>query len=77
MTVDPFLLELLADPVDHEPLLYIASADVLVNPRRRVVYVVTDGIPVLVPSEARELDDEELSRWTADPDGRWTGRSSD
>ncbi len=76
MTLDPFLLELLADPVDHEPLRYVAAADVLYNPRRRVAYEVRDGIPVLVPSEARPVDDDEARRLDEDPSGRWTGRAT-
>ncbi|HVB19173.1 MAG TPA: hypothetical protein VNE22_02705 [Acidimicrobiales bacterium] len=73
MALDDFLIELLVDPLDHEALLYVASADVLVNPRRRVAYAVVDNIAVLMPDEAVALSDEELGRYQSDPDARLTG----
>ena len=73
MALDDFLIELLVDPLDHEALLYVASADVLVNVRRRVAYAVVDNIAVLLPDEAVALSDEELERYRSDPDARLTG----
>lgn len=73
MALDPFLLALLEDPVDHEPLLYVASRDVLYNPRRRVAYEVRDAIPVLLPDEGRAVDDAEHAALVADPTARSTG----
>ncbi|MGH9020094.1 MAG: Trm112 family protein [Acidimicrobiales bacterium] len=75
MSIDPFLLSLLEDPSDHEPLLYVESASVLYNPRRRVAYEVRDAIPVLLSDEARGVDDAEHERLTRDAAGRWTGRA--
>ena len=57
MSLDPLLIELLVDPVDHGELLYVEAAGVLYNPRRRLVYAVSDGIPVLLPDEATSADD--------------------
>ena len=76
MTLDPFLLDLLEDPLDHQPLVYVPSARVLYNPRRRVAYEIRDGIPVLLPDEARAVDDEEARSLEADPDARRTGPSA-
>ena len=45
MALDDFLLDLLEDPLDHGPLLYVPSKSVLFNPRRHVVYEVRDSIP--------------------------------
>ena len=73
MALDDFLVELLVDPLDHEPLLYVPSADVLVNPRRRVAFSVVDNIAVLLPDEAAALSDEELARYQDAADARWTG----
>ncbi len=75
MALDPFLLALLEDPVDHGPLLYLSGASVLYNPRRRVAYEVRGSIPVLLPDEARAVSDEEHDRYVADPDARSTGRA--
>jgi len=74
MALDAFLLALLEDPVDHDSLLYIASADVLYNPRRRCVYEVRDSIPVLLPDESRSATDEEHQAWTGDSSAVRTGQ---
>ncbi len=73
MTLEPFLLELLEDPVDHGPLLYLANDAVLYNPRRRVVYEVRGSIPVLLADEARLATDDEHAAYVASPEARVTG----
>jgi uncharacterized protein len=73
MALDEFLLSLLEDPVDHGPLLYVASASVLYNPRRRVAYEVRDSIPVMLPDEARQVADEEHQRLVESPEAIATG----
>jgi uncharacterized protein YbaR (Trm112 family) len=73
VTLDNFLLELLEDPVDHGPLLYLAQRDVLYNPRLRVLYEVRDSIPVMLPDESRPASDEEHQAFVADPSARSTG----
>ncbi len=74
MALDAFLLELLEDPVDHGPLVYLENASVLYNPRRGVAYEVRGSIPVLLPDEARAVTDEERDQYAADPTARSTGR---
>jgi len=73
MALDDFLLDLLEDPTDHGPLLYVPSKDVLFNPRRKVAYEVRDSIPVLLPDETRLVNDDEAEEFTKDPDARLTG----
>jgi uncharacterized protein YbaR (Trm112 family) len=73
MALDSFLLALLEDPVDHGELLYVPSADLLYNPRRRVVYEVRDSIAVMLPDEARPATDAEHDAWTNDPSVIKTG----
>jgi uncharacterized protein len=75
--LDPFLLALLEDPVDHGVLLYVDSRDLLYNPRRRVAYEVRDSIPVLLPDEGRAVDDAEHAALSADPTARATGPGPD
>jgi uncharacterized protein YbaR (Trm112 family) len=73
MALDSFLLDLLEDPVDHGALLYVPSKDLLFNPRLHLAYEVRDSIPVMLPDEARQVDEEEERSFSDDPDTRLTG----
>jgi uncharacterized protein YbaR (Trm112 family) len=73
MALDAFLLDLLEDPVDHGPLLYVPSKDVLFNPRLHIAYEVRDSIPVMLPDESRRVDEDEERSYKDDPDARLTG----
>jgi len=61
MSLDPRLLAILCDPLDHGPLRYVPSAELLLNPRTREAYEVRNGIVSLVPGEGRAVDDAELA----------------
>ena len=65
MTLDSRLLEILACPVDKQGLLYFSDEDTLYNPRLQKAYRIHEGIPVMLPDEAIEVDDAEHSRLTA------------
>jgi uncharacterized protein YbaR (Trm112 family) len=54
--VDPRLLEILVCPVTKGPLTYDRAAAELISPRARLAYPVRDGIPIMLPDEARALD---------------------
>lgn len=54
---DPKLLELLACPLTKGPLRWDAQAQELVSPAARLAYPVRDGIPIMLPSEARQIQD--------------------
>lgn len=58
--VDPKLLELLVCPVTKGPLQWNEEAQELISRRARLAYPVRDGVPVMLPSEARELHDEDI-----------------
>jgi uncharacterized protein YbaR (Trm112 family) len=73
MALDPFLLEILEDPIDHQPLLYLAERSLLYNPRRRVVYEVRGAIAVMLPDDARPVDDAEHAELTGDATAITTG----
>ncbi|HEY1223016.1 MAG TPA: Trm112 family protein [Acidimicrobiales bacterium] len=73
MALEDFLLNLIEDPVDHGPLLYLDDANILYNPRRRVAYEVRDSIPVLLPDEATTVSDEDHDKYVNDPLARPTG----
>jgi uncharacterized protein YbaR (Trm112 family) len=57
--VDPRLLELLACPLTKGPLSWDAARGELVSKAARLAYPVRDGIPIMLPSEARRLGEEE------------------
>jgi uncharacterized protein YbaR (Trm112 family) len=63
--LDSFLLSVIVDPIDHGPLTYVEVDSILYNPRRHVIYVVRDSIPVLLPGEARDASAEEIERYGA------------
>ena len=58
--IDVRMLELLVCPLTKGVLSYDADKGELVSRSARLAYPVRDGIPVLLPSEARVLDDEGL-----------------
>lgn len=54
-TVDPRLLEVLVCPVTRGPLEYDRAAGELISRSARLAYPIRDGVPVMLPEEAREL----------------------
>ena len=63
--LDPRLLEILACPTDKQGLLYFEDEDALYNPRLHKRYRIHDGIPVMLPDEAEDVDEAEHDRLTA------------
>lgn len=53
--VDPRLLEVLVCPVTHGPLEYDRQRGELISRSARLAYPIRDGVPVMLPEEAREL----------------------
>lgn len=58
--VDPKLLEILVCPLTKAPLEYNPVAGELVSRAARLAYPVRDGIPIMLPDEARPLRDDEV-----------------
>lgn len=56
VTVDPRLLEVLVCPVTRGRLTYDAQAGELISEGARLAYPVRDGVPIMLPEEARPLD---------------------
>ena len=54
--VDPRLLEVLVCPVTHGPLVYDRAAGELVSKGAKLAYPIRDGVPIMLPEEARELE---------------------
>lgn len=57
--VDPRLLEILVCPVSRGPLVYDRGAGELVSKSARLAYPIRDGVPIMLPEEARELGEGE------------------
>jgi hypothetical protein len=57
--VDPRLLEVLVCPVTRTPLVYDRARQELVSKAARLAYPVRDGVPVMLPEEARTLGEGE------------------
>jgi len=56
-TVDPKLLEILVCPVTKGPLEYDAAKQELISRSAKLAYPIRDGIPIMLPEEARKLDE--------------------
>jgi uncharacterized protein len=59
MEPDPKLLETLICPVSKSTLVYDRAAQELISRAAGLAYPIRDGIPIMLPGEARELSDAE------------------
>ena len=55
--IDPRLLEILVCPLTKGPLEYDRVASELISRKAGLAYPVRDGIPIMLPEEARRLDE--------------------
>jgi uncharacterized protein YbaR (Trm112 family) len=55
--IDPKLLEILVCPLTKGPLDYDAVRQELLSRQARLAYPIRDGIPIMLPEEARPLDE--------------------
>lgn len=60
--MDKYLLDILVDPITKGPLVYDKKNQELLSRASRLAYPIRDGIPVMLPEEARELTTEELEQ---------------
>jgi len=54
--VDPKLLEILVCPLTKSTLEYDAEKQELISRAAKLAYPIRDGIPIMLPEEARRLD---------------------
>ena len=59
-SIDRKMLELLVCPLTKHSLTYDAKKQELKSKSARLAYPVRGGIPIMLPSEARALEDNEL-----------------
>ena len=57
--IDPRLLEVLVCPLTHGPLVYNKTRQELISPGARLAYPIRDGVPLMLPEEARHIGDGE------------------
>ena len=55
---DPALLEILVCPLTKTPLSYDREKQELISRAAKLAYPIRDGIPIMLPGEARELPDD-------------------
>lgn len=55
-SVDPKLLEILVCPLTKGPLEYDAERQELISRSAKLAYPIRDGIPIMLPEEARRLE---------------------
>ena len=55
-SVDPKLLEILVCPLTKGPLQYDAEKQELISRSAKLAYPIRDGIPIMLPEEARKIE---------------------
>jgi uncharacterized protein YbaR (Trm112 family) len=62
MDPDPKLLEILVCPLTKTTLVYDREKQELVSKAAGLAYPIRNGVPIMLPGEARELTAEEAER---------------
>ena len=62
MEIDPKLLEILVCPVTKCALIYDRDKQELISKAAGLAYPIKNGVPVMLPGEARELSEAERER---------------
>ena len=55
--IDPRALEILVCPLTKATLEYDAARQELISRPAKLIYPIRDGIPIMLPEEARPLED--------------------
>ncbi|HEX9159324.1 MAG TPA: Trm112 family protein [Rhizomicrobium sp.] len=59
---DPKLLDILVCPLTKTRLIYDREKSELISKTAGLAYPIRNGIPIMLPGEARELSEEERER---------------
>jgi len=59
METDPKLLEILVCPLTKTTLTYDREKQELISRAAGLAYPIRDGVPIMLPGEARTLNDDE------------------
>ncbi|MCV6576814.1 MAG: Trm112 family protein [Cohaesibacter sp.] len=55
--IDPKLLEILVCPLTKSSLDYDANKQELISQKAKLAYPIREGVPIMLPEEARQLED--------------------
>lgn len=55
-SIDKQLLDILVCPVTKDTLIYDKEEQELISKKAKLAYPIRDGIPIMLPEEARKLD---------------------
>lgn len=55
-TIDPKMLSILVCPKTRAPLTYNAETHELISKKAKLAYPIREGVPIMLPEEARTLD---------------------
>ncbi len=56
LEIDPRLLEILICPLTGGPLQYDREVGELISKKAKLAYQIREGVPIMLSSEAREID---------------------
>jgi len=59
MATDPKLLEILVCPLTRTTLRYDSARQELISRAAGLAYPIRDGLPIMLPAEARALSEDE------------------
>ena len=62
MKVSDLLLEILVCPLTKSTLEYDRERQELISRSAKLAYPIRDGIPIMLPEEARKLDEAEIAK---------------
>ena len=54
--IDPTMLEILVCPITFGSLIYNSETQELISNSAKLAYPIRNGIPVMLPDEARKVD---------------------
>ncbi|MDA9244408.1 Trm112 family protein [Amylibacter sp.] len=54
--IDPKMLEILVCPITFGSLIYNSETQELISNSAKLAYPIRNGIPVMLPDEARKID---------------------
>ena len=54
--IDPKMLEILVCPITFGSLIYNSETQELISNKAKLAYPIRNGIPVMLPDEARKID---------------------
>lgn len=55
--LDPRILEILVCPLTKNTLVYDAEAQELISKSAGLAYPIRNGVPIMLPDEARQIED--------------------